>query len=52
MARRLLERLGQLSRGPAPESTLSRREIEVLEVMATGVANKQIASGLNIDKAP
>ena len=51
VATRLLERLGQLSRGPAPESTLSRREIEVLEVMATGAANKQIASDLNIGQS-
>ena len=51
VASRLLERLGQLSRGPAPESTLSRREIEVLEVMATGAANKQIASDLNIGQS-
>ena len=47
----LLDRLGQLSRGPAPESTLSGREIEVLEVMATGAANKQIASELNIGQS-
>lgn len=51
VASRLLDRLGQLSRGPAPESTLSRREIEVLEVMATGAANKQIANELSIGQS-
>ena len=51
VATRLLDRLGQLSRGPAPESTLSRREIEVLGVMATGAANKQIANELNIGQS-
>ena len=51
VASKLLDRLGQLSRGPAPEYTLSRREIEVLEVMATGAANKQIASDLNIGQS-
>ena len=51
VASRILDRLGQLSRGPTPESTLSRREIEVLEVMATGAANKQIANDLNIGQS-
>ena len=51
VASRLLDRLGQLSRGPVPESTLSRREIEVLGVMATGAANKQIANELNIGQS-
>ena len=51
VASRLLDRLGQLSRGPAPESTLSRREIEVLQVMATGAANKQIANELSVGQS-
>ena len=51
VASKLLDRLGQLSRDPAPETTLSRREIEVLQVMATGAANKQIASDLNIGQS-
>ena len=51
VASRILDRLGQLSRGPTPESTLSRREIEVLEVMATEAANKQIANDLNIGQS-
>ena len=51
VASRILDRLGQLSRGPTPESTLSQREIEVLEVMATGAANKQIANDLNIGQS-
>ena len=48
VATRLLDRLGQLSRTPVPETTLSKREIEVLQLMATGAANKTIASELNI----
>ena len=51
VASKLLDRLGQLSCNPAPETTLSRREIEVLQVMATGAANKQIASDLNIGQS-
>ncbi len=46
-----MDRLGQLSREPLPENTLSRREIEVLAVMATGAANKQIASDLSIGQS-
>ena len=51
VAGRVLDRLGQLSREPLPENTLSRREIEVLAVMATGAANKQIASDLSIGQS-
>jgi len=51
VATRLLDRLGQLSRPPAPETTLSKREIEVLQLMATGAANKQIASELSIGQS-
>ena len=51
VATRLLDRLGQLSRPPAPETTLSKREIEVLQLMATGAANKQIASELTIGQS-
>ena len=51
VATRLLDRLGQLSRPQAPETTLSKREIEVLQLMATGAANKQIASELSIGQS-
>ena len=51
VATRLLDRLGQLSRSPVPETTLSKREIEVLQLMATGAANKTIASELNIGQS-
>jgi len=51
VATRLLDRLGQLSRPPAPESTLSQREVEVLQLLATGAANKQIASELSIGRS-
>ena len=51
VASRLLDRLGQLSHPPAPESVLSKREIEVLQIMATGAANKVIASQLVIGQS-
>ena len=51
VASRLLDRLGQLSHPPPPESALSHREIEVLQVMSTGAANKEIASQLLIGQS-
>jgi DNA-binding NarL/FixJ family response regulator len=51
VASRLLDRLGQLSHSPAPDSTLSRREVEVLQLIATGAANKEIAGRLNIGQS-
>ncbi len=51
VAGRLLDRLGQLSHPPAPESVLSKREIEVLQLMSTGAANKDIASQLLIGQS-
>ena len=48
---RLLHRLGQLSHPLAPESALSQREAEVLRLIATGAANKEIASQLNIGQS-
>ena len=51
VASRLLDRLGQLSHPPAPDSTLSRREVEVLQLIATGAANKEIARQLNIGQS-
>ena len=51
VASRLLDRLGQLSHAHPPETLLSAREIEVLQVMATGAANKEIANQLQIGQS-
>jgi DNA-binding NarL/FixJ family response regulator len=52
VASRLLDRLSQLSRNALPsEGSLSAREVEVLQIMATGAANKEIASRLNIGQS-
>jgi len=51
VASRLLDRLSQLSRAAPPEGPLSMREVEVLQIMATGAANKDIASRLNIGQS-
>jgi two-component system NarL family response regulator len=52
VATRLLDRLSQLSRNTVPpEGSLSAREVEVLQIMATGAANKEIASQLNIGQS-
>ena len=51
VASRLLNRLGQLSHVHAQETVLSQREIEVLQVMSTGAANKEIASQLQIGQS-
>ena len=52
VASRLLDRLSQLSRNAVPsEGSLSAREVEVLQIMATGAANKEIASLLNIGQS-
>ena len=50
---KVLDRLTQLSRrGAQPEyATLSEREVEVLRLMATGSANKQIAAELSITES-
>ena len=51
VAGRLLDRFGQLARGQGQDGGLSRREVEVLEQMATGAANKEIAGRLNIGQS-
>ncbi len=51
VASRLLDRLGQLSHAHPPETLLSVREIEVLQAMATGAANKEIANQLQIGQS-
>jgi DNA-binding NarL/FixJ family response regulator len=51
VASRILDKLAELSRkGPAAE-TLSDREIEVLNLMAKGVSNKDIADQLSITQS-
>lgn len=51
VASRLLDRFSQLSRAPAREEDLSQREIEVLQLIAKGAANKEIASQLFIGES-
>ncbi len=54
VAARVLDRLAQLSRQasqPSPAEILSGREIEVLQQMAQGSANKQIAASLSISES-
>ncbi len=51
IASRLLDRLGQLSHTHSPDTLLSDREIEVLQVMSTGAANKEIANQLLIGQS-
>ena len=51
VARRLLDRFTQVSRTPATEGPLSSREVEVLELIAKGAGNKEIASELVIGES-
>ncbi|MCI0440143.1 MAG: response regulator transcription factor [Chloroflexi bacterium] len=54
VAARVLDRLAQLSRQraePDPGHALSGREIEVLQLMAKGAANKEIASILSVSES-
>ena len=48
VAARVLDRFAQLSREEAQAPLLSGRELEVLQLMAKGSANKQIAVSLSI----
>lgn len=51
VAAKVLDRFVQLSR-PSPESAgLSEREIEVLQLMSTGAANKEIAVALTVSES-
>ena len=48
---KLLTRFTQLSRKADSEEILSEREIEVLQIMAKGAANKEIAASLSISES-
>ena len=51
VAARLLDRFAELSR-PAPVAPLlSARELEVVQLMSTGAANKEIAASLSISES-
>src|SRR5256885_3607525 len=47
---RLLSRFGKQSRGNYPYETLTAREQEVLQLLARGLRNKEIAARLNVSE--
>ena len=47
----MLDRFAHLSRQNVPASLLSEREVEVLQLMAKGGGNKEIASRLTISES-
>jgi DNA-binding NarL/FixJ family response regulator len=51
VAARLIDHLGQLSNFNSPSNSLSLREIEVLQLLATGAGNKAIAAQLMIGQS-
>ena len=51
VASRLLDRFSQLSRSAVPEEVLSPREVEVLQLIAKGTANRRIADQLFIGES-
>ena len=54
VARRVLDRFAQISKQTGhggPSDILSERELEVLRLMATGAANKQIAASLSVSES-
>ena len=54
VASRVLDRFAQLSRQASrtgPSDLLSERELEVLQLMSTGAANKEIAARLSISES-
>lgn len=50
MATKLLDEFVQMSRGPAPTTTLTARELEVLRLVARGMSNRDIANELFISE--
>jgi DNA-binding NarL/FixJ family response regulator len=51
VAARVLDRFAQLSRQTTGGEVISERELEVLQLMARGAANKQIADALSISES-
>ncbi|MCX8213325.1 MAG: response regulator transcription factor [SAR202 cluster bacterium] len=51
VAARLLDRFAELSRPTHAEPLLSARELEVVQLMSTGAANKEIAASLSISES-
>jgi DNA-binding NarL/FixJ family response regulator len=51
VAARLLDRFAELSRPTPDEPLLSARELEVVQLMSTGAANKEIAVELSISES-
>ena len=51
IAARVLNRFAQLSREAAPQELLSERERQVLELLAKGSANKEVATALSLSES-
>ena len=51
VAARVLDRLAELSRQASSTELLSGREVEVLQLMAGGAANKEIAASLTLSES-
>ena len=51
VAARVLNRFAQLSRESAPQELLSERERQVLDLLAKGSANKEIAASLSLSES-
>ncbi len=51
IAARVLNRFAQLSRESAPQELLSERERQVLELLAKGSANKEVAAALSLSES-